>query len=493
MSLSVRVSKDSKKDVKDKAKAFNTIKKAALEAREANKDFDQTAVKAQARGLFKLAADATIKLRFFKARVKVRDDDGKKTGEVKTANRVKFTAYRKGLVKNSPRVLQSAVKSFLRVLESDTQRFDRATVRQYDALRTLYGAYHIRPSAVADLILFKDKPPEGTKRHAMKAIKKLDDPVAWAKAVVAADIPYPIAVGLLNTELTPVHLIALINNMSSQELLNNMGSLESRGALDNPDVKALVADKLKKAAKSNRVDALKAQKAAAEVGAKLDGDTRDQLLAVSDAQVKRVAKIKRKTCLAIDASTSMQRAIDIAKEVGALIAPCCVDDFLCTSFNISARVHDVKSDKKSDWDKALRFVKPQGRTNIGAVVKLVERSGLAIEQFVLVTDEGDNGTPKFSVALEAYMKKTGIQVNVVIVRCGRATDMVERGLKAKDIEVDVFDMTGDKPDYYSLPNLLPLLAKGSRTELMMSIMEVPLPSRAKWDSRYLTAAAAAAK
>jgi hypothetical protein len=38
----------------------------------------------------------------------------------------------------------------------------------------------------------------------------------------------------------------------------------------------------------------------------------------------------------------------------------------------------------------------------------------------------------------------------------------------------VFEFCGD---YYSLPNLVPLLAKPNRLELLMEIMEYPLPVR----------------
>ena len=46
--------------------------------------------------------------------------------------------------------------------------------------------------------------------------------------------------------------------------------------------------------------------------------------------------------------------------------------------------------------------------------------------------------------------------------------------KTMGITVDVFPFNGD---YYSLPNLVPLIAKPSKLELLMEIMEYPLPER----------------
>lgn len=40
--------------------------------------------------------------------------------------------------------------------------------------------------------------------------------------------------------------------------------------------------------------------------------------------------------------------------------------------------------------------------------------------------------------------------------------------------VDVFQFSGD---YYSLPNLVPLLSRPSKLELLIEIMEYPLPRR----------------
>jgi hypothetical protein len=490
--------KGPKAPVDPRYKSFQDLKKEIVAAREANKDANLDPFKVRVRELFKLAKDADIRFSFSRSVTKLKDKEGKKTGETKRVTKVHFDYYRPGLLPGAPRIMQTGIKNFLKSLERDEKRFDLATVRQYHALKTLYSTYHVSPSETADLILFKDRPPEGSMRAAVKHIAHIEDPVEWAKAVVAAGIPYPVAVGLLPTEMTPVHLIGLINNMSPQELLNSVASLEARGAMDNADVKALIEQKLGKAGNSKRVDALKAQKAAAVVGSKVSEETRKKIEAVSDKQVRRLAKIKKPTALAIDASTSMTEAIDLGKEIGALISPCAHSTFVCATFNDMARIYDVKSDKKSDWDTALRFVKAVGCTDIGSVVPAVKNhidklrkdkpDTQLIEQFVLVTDEGENRTPSFATRLEEYRKATGVSPNVVIVRIGKeAVDKVEKELRAKDFEVDVWtpDVNGGKVDYYSIPNLLPLLSKGSKAELLTEIMEVPLPKRSEWDEKHL--------
>lgn len=477
---------------------FQTIKKDLIAAYTANKEASLDAFKARVRTLFKLPKDANVRATFSKVNLKVKDKEGKKTGERKVVVKVHFDYYRPGLRKGAPGIMQTGVKNFLRNLESDERRFDAASVRQYHALKALYGTYHVAPSDTADLILFKDRPPEGSMRAAMKHIAHIDDPVEWAKAVVTAGIPYPVAVGLLPMEMTPIHLIGLINNMSPQELLNSVASLEARGAMDNADVKALIEKKLNKAGSSKRVDALKAQKAVATLGASVSEETRKAVEAVSDKQVRRIGNVKKPTALAIDASFSMTDAIDLGKEIGALLSPICRSTFACFTFNDMATLRDVRSNKKSEWDTALRFVKAIGPSDIGCVVPAVQKhveklrqadpSTPLIEQFLLVTDENENRFPGFAARLDEYRKATGVAPNVVIVRIGKeATSTVEKSLRALGFEVDVWtpDVNGGKVDYYSLPNLIPLLAKGSKAELLAEIMEVPLPSRSEWDAKNL--------
>ena len=202
--------------------------------------------------------------------------------------------------------------------------------------------------------------------------------------------------------------------------------------------------------------------------------------------------------------TSMMEAIDLGKEIGALISPCCTSTFLCLTFNDMARVHECNSDKKSEWDTALRFVKAVGCTDIGCVVPAAEKHVVKlreknpaiplIEQFVLVTDEGENRSPNFATRLSEYRTRTGVNPSVVIVRLGKdATDTVEKSLRAANFEVDVWtpDVKGGKVDYYSLPNLVPLLSKGSKAELLAEIMDIPLPQRALWDAKHLRPAVVA--
>ena len=53
-------------------------------------------------------------------------------------------------------------------------------------------------------------------------------------------------------------------------------------------------------------------------------------------------------------------------------------------------------------------------------------------------------------------------------------NQLEERCKQAGIAVDAFQFTGD---YYALPNLIPMLSRPSKLELLMEIMDYPLPAR----------------
>lgn len=63
---------------------------------------------------------------------------------------------------------------------------------------------------------------------------------------------------------------------------------------------------------------------------------------------------------------------------------------------------------------------------------------------------------------------------MVIVRTDGGRSDVEQECRRASVQVDVFKFAGD---YYSLPNLVPMLSRPSKLELLMEIMEYPLPKR----------------
>jgi hypothetical protein len=92
----------------------------------------------------------------------------------------------------------------------------------------------------------------------------------------------------------------------------------------------------------------------------------------------------------------------------------------------------------------------------------------------MITDEQQNTPPPFVTALLEYREALQTNPAVVIVRTPGGSDYIEQQCRRADVPVDVFNFTGD---YYSLPNLVPMLSRPSKLELLMEIMSYPLPQR----------------
>ena len=161
-----------------------------------------------------------------------------------------------------PRSTRTAVRQYLADRESNPEFFDRAAARARKAMKHLYATLHIPPGPRADAVLFKDQPPPDSIAYALKELTRAGTPEDQARLIRERRIPYTVAVGAIKT-LTPPVLASLIEAMSPQEAINSLKSLKARGAMEHPQIRRLIDEKLQQAATSDRVSAYKALKAAA--------------------------------------------------------------------------------------------------------------------------------------------------------------------------------------------------------------------------------------
>jgi hypothetical protein len=378
-----------------------------------------------------------------------------------------------GLGKNVPRSMKTEVVRYLKERETDHEWFDSSVVIARKYMKRLYALLHVNPGERAQKILFEDKPPEDSKLFAVKELVKAKTPADQAKVIMEHKIPYRIASTVVSA-MTPTVMLALIEVMSSQELINNLGSLKKRGAFDNPDLKALIEKKLDKAKTDKRVAAFKATEAIKVAG--LDEATARQLEAVADTQVKSKGRINRPTALLIDKSGSMNQAIELGKQIGSMISAIMEEgtSFFVYAFDTMAYPLKAMGPSLADWEKALRGITANGGTSCGVALEYMMRAKQNVENIILITDEGENQTPAFVPALQRYIGQVGTQPTVCIVKTQGASNLLETQMQRAGLNCDAYQFTGD---YYSLPNLIPFLTKPSRLDLLMEIMMYEMPQR----------------
>ena len=225
---------------------------------------------------------------------------------------------------------------------------------------------------------------------------------------------------------------------------------------------------------ATRVSALKTGKAIAAAGPRVSAELKAKLEGVADAQVKARGRIDRPTALLIDKSQSMSVTIELGKRIGAMISAICTHELFVYAFDSLAYPIMPGGKDLASWEKALIGINSGGNTSIGVAVELMRQKQQYVEQIILVTDEGENTAPLFLPTLQKYRETVKADPNVCIVRVPRSTTTIEAQCRAIGMVVDVFQFDGD---YYSLPNLIPLLSKPSRLDLLMEILENPLPKR----------------
>ena len=378
-----------------------------------------------------------------------------------------------GLFKNPPRSLRTEIERYLREREADADWFDGTVLIARKHMKRLYALNHVKPSERAQRILFDEDPPQDSRIYALRQLAKATSPAEQARAIIDNAIPYRIAATVV-TQMTPTVLLALVNSMSPQELINNVASLKKRGAFDSPEIKALIEQKLEQAQTAGRVSAFKASKAIE--AAPVSADVKAKLEKVADTQVKAKGRIQRPTALLIDKSGSMSVAIELGKRIGAMISAVCEKELFVYAFDSMAYPIDRGGDDLASWERALMGITAGGATSCGVSIQTMLLKRQYVEQIILVTDEGENSGPHFVPTLAKYRAEMKADPAVCIVRTPGGSSGLETQCRTAGVMVDVFQFAGD---YYSLPNLVPLLSKPSKLELLMEIMEYPLPQR-KW-------------
>jgi len=287
-------------------------------------------------------------------------------------------------------------------------------------------------------------------------------------------------------------LAALIEVMTPQEVINNIASMKKRGAFNNPDIKGLVDAKITAAKGDKRVSAYKAK--VAVKAADVKGELAEALEAVTESQVKAKGKITRSTALLIDKSGSMNVAIEVGRQLGALISTICEAELIAYAFDSAAYAIEPKrpvnllkqvfkrdqgpqepyTPNLSDWEKAMAGISAVGNTSCGIAISRMLQKRQLVEQIVMVTDEGENTAPRFKDAYQQYADEMKMRPAVILVKVGQVTNLIEAACAELGVAPQVFEFRGD---YYALPNVIPLLTYPSMADMVMEVLEYPLPQR----------------
>jgi hypothetical protein len=157
-----------------------------------------------------------------------------------------------------------------------------------------------------------------------------------------------------------------------------------------------------------------------------------------------------------------------------MLAAACERELYVYAFDTMAYPIQAAGGDWASWLKAFDGIEAGGETSCGVALELMRRRQQAVEQVIVVTDEEEYDPPFFVESLLKYRQALGVDPSVCFVRVPDSSRRLEEQCKRAGIAAATFDFSGD---YYALPNLVALLEPPSELDLLLEVMDYPLPQR----------------
>jgi len=391
-------------------------------------------------------------------------------------------AYRFALQLKIPghmRQFRRLVGAWLRENEKDWRDWQRLGVQHRATLHELYALAHVtRPTRIGAVLFRGERKPEGGTARVPLPPGSIFETVAHLKDMSAQEaagtimnkkIPFLIAMGALGTKAKePDLVLALINRMSSTELITNTKMLERLGVKTNPALKGAFEKGLEKAAQSKK-NVLKTSRAADAIG---DETLKTKLRGVQDKQLASMG-VEGNWLVLGDKSGSMEHAIDVAKHVAAVLAKMVKGKVWLVFFDTVPQTIDVTGMPLDVIQNVTRFVSANGGTSIGCGLQRMLESKEELDGIAIVSDAQENTAPYFADAYKKYSEAFSKEVPVYLYRVGNQSNFyadkdLKKSMNALGFDLQEFDVPAGL-DFYSLPNLVTTM-RTNRYSLVDEVM-----------------------
>lgn len=372
------------------------------------------------------------------------------------------------LVTNAGLSLQETVEKYLRAREAKRGWFDRAAVSQRQALKTLYRWYHIKPSEYAQRILFTREYPRDSVFAAIRDMRQMS-PQETAAAILNHGIPMQVAIGAASAIKSNAVALALLETMTAAELDNNMALLKRLGVMNDPALRVSYLAARERTKGDKKANALKAHVAAQQVSE--DDELAKSLVKISEERLK-TKTIDGSWAVLADASQSMQQAIELGRQVAALISARVSGAVDLLYFNTDVRAFDVKGMGYDDIARLTKYVTASGATCPGVGMQWLWMNRRNVDGVVIVTDGGENRKPSIIEAYQQYgnVMRTQPTMYELYIKTNEP-DTTGQLLARSGLPFTRFNITG--ADYYSLPSVIDML-RVNKYSLLDEIMTTQL-------------------
>lgn len=369
------------------------------------------------------------------------------------------------------RAVLRLVERYLRAREDRPNWWNATAVQHRGSMKELYALCHVKPSEHANKILFKGWKPAGSAFEVIARLKDMATQEA-ATAIMKHRLPFLIVSGALGKKAKdPDLLLAMVEQMTPNEVITNAKMLERFGVKDTPAARGALEAKLQEAAQAKKgTQALKTTRAAEALG---DSKLAERLRGVQEKQLDKLA-VEGNWLVLGDKSGSMSVAIETARHIAATLARLGKGNVYLVFFDTAPRAIDATG---KDYDVLLKEtarISGNGGTCFGCGMQYAYEKDLEIDGIAIVSDGGENTAPLFADVYQKYCKKFDKEPPVYFyIVPGSDRNVFSGHMASAGLDLQEFDLRESKIDYYSLPNLVSTM-RTKRYGLVEQIMEMPL-------------------
>lgn len=396
---------------------------------------------------------------------------------------VQGLAFRKAARLAGSEQLRKLIERYLRAREAKWPWWERTALQHRASMRTLYASLRIKPSAMAQIVLFGNAAGKGQPK--VKAVPPAASVFARvatlssmtprdAAGVVARDkLPFLVVMGAAGRHLKdPDFALALIQSMTATEIVTNTKLLEKLGVKTVPALRAAYEEALAKVAESKRAPVLKTTRAAEATS---DTVLKAKLQATQERQLKATAGIDGDWLVLGDKSGSMEVAIEGARHVAATLAALVRGQVHLVFFDARPRYIDVTGKDYAAIKEATAGVFANGGTSIGCGLDYARQAGLPFQGVAIVSDGHENTPPFFAGVYGRWFAEEA--PTVYFYRCagskGAGDTDLSFSMQHSGLAIEEFDLSHGQVDYYSLPNLVQTM-RTAKYSLGQEILDTPL-------------------
>ena len=366
-------------------------------------------------------------------------------------------------------MLKQAITRYIRAQEANRSRWNKTALLHRKSLKALYALYHVKPAKFAQRILFEDDRPPNSVFEAVYNLKNMS-PEEAAGTILNYKIPFQIAKDKVpGLEKKPEITLALMEQMTGAELINNTNMLKRLGVFTNPTLKMAYDKAAERAMQDTKVSTLKASKAIESVS---DPEAKKKLKKIQDDQLIKLGGIDGDWLVLGDKSGSMTSAIGVARQVSALIAQQVKGAVHLVFFNTHEYPFDASNKDFDEITEMTHRIRAEGGTSIGVGLDYIMSKGILVNGIAICSDGGENSSPRFTDTYKKYAAKFGIEPTIYFFRVPGEQDRLSLHCSQERIMLEIFDIK-DKTDFYALPNLVKTM-RTSRYMLVEDIMNTPL-------------------